>query len=111
MPMTTLTAGNSSASRARQAAESWRASIAGPMPFAPWPFAPWPYAGWPSGAVVTTTTSDSRAETIASGARVATKCSMLSQIRCRWAALSWGAPSEAGRSNAIATTLWSRAGS
>ncbi len=43
-----------------------------------------------SGVVVTTTTSDSRAETIASGARVATKCSMLSQIRCRCAAPSPG---------------------
>ncbi len=85
--------------------------MAGPLPFAPWPFAPWPFGPCPSGAVVTTTTSDSRAETIASGARVATKCSMLSQIRCRWAALSSGAAGEAGRSNAIATTLWSRAGS
>jgi len=86
IPMTTLAAGNSSDNRARQAAASWRASI---------------------GAAVTTTTSDSRAETIASGARVATKCSMLSQMRCRWAAASWAG----GRSNAIATTLWSRAGS
>jgi len=40
------------------------------------------------GAAVTTTTSFSRAETIASGARVATKCSMLSQIRCRCAVAS-----------------------
>ena len=65
-----------------------------------------------SGAVVTTTTSDSRAETIASDARVATKCSMLSQIRCRCAAPSPGcgvpgpaAPLWAGSSNAIASTL------
>ena len=43
-----------------------------------------------SGAAATITTSDSRAETIASGARVATKCSMLSQIRCRCAAPSPG---------------------
>ena len=64
------------ASRARQEAASWRASRAGPF--------------GASGVVVTTTTSDSRAETIASGARVVTKCSMLSQIRCRSAAPSPG---------------------
>ena len=105
--MTTLAAGKSSASRARQAAASWRASMAGPF--------------GASGVVVTTTTSDSRAETIASGARVVTKCSMLSQIRCRCAAPSPGCgapglrprcrPAGGGSSNAIATTLWSRAGS
>ena len=65
--MTIFAEGNSSASLAAHAAASWRASM---------------------GAAVTTTTSFSRAETIASGARVATKCSMLSQIRCRCAVAS-----------------------
>ncbi len=98
MPITTLAAGNSSASRARQAWASRRASMAaGPGS---------------SGAAATITTSDSRAETIASGARVATKCSMLSQIRCRCAVRSAGlAAGGAGRSKATAMTLWSRAGS
>src|ERR1700734_2734359 len=76
MPITTLAAGYSSASRAGQGWASRRASMAaGPGS---------------SGAAATITTSDSRAETIASAARVATKCSILSQIRWRCAVRSAG---------------------
>ncbi|MGD0701238.1 MAG: hypothetical protein ABSA02_15300 [Trebonia sp.] len=86
--MTTLAPGNSSASRARQA---------------------WPSLRGSGTAAATTTTSDSRADTIASGALVVTKCSMDSLIR--WRSGSASAARDGGSSKAIAATLCARPGS
>ncbi len=96
IPMTAFVSGNSSARRLMHVVPSRRGSV--------------PPACCSSAVAVTSTTSDSRAEMITSGARVAKKCSMTSWTRCRSASASWAARG-GGISKAIATTLWSRAAS
>jgi hypothetical protein len=88
MPITTFAPGNSSASRDRHA---------------------WPMRRGSGDAAATTMTSDSRAETIASGARVVMKCSMDSLMR--WRSGSASAARDGGSSKAMASTLCVRAGS
>jgi len=88
MPMTTFAPGNSSASRARHA---------------------WPSLRGSGDAAATTTTSDSRAETMASGARVVMKCSIDSLTRCRSGSAS--AERDGESSKAMAITWCSRAAS
>ena len=86
--MTTFAPGNSSASRARHA---------------------WPSLRGSGDAAATTTTSASRAETMASGALVVMKCSMDSLMRCRSGSAS--ATRDGGNSKAMAATLCARVGS